>query len=512
MLPVRELLRSAAFTHEASDPVLVETHISWVVLAGDYAYKIKKPVRLPFLDYSTLDARKRFCEEEVRLNRRLAPELYEGVSRIVTTAGGLAMDQAGDLADYAVRMRRFGSDQRLDRRLADNTLSASDIDACARRIAAMHEDAPRAGPDGPYGTPEVVLGVVRDCIDALGDGAVAVREARRWLEDREPDLTGCFAARLAGGWVRECHGDLHLANLACVDEKIVPFDAIEFDPALRWIDIQADAAFLLMDLWSREHPGLAWRFYDTWLARTGDYDGVAMLRYYLIYRHLVRAKVDRIRLDQAPADPEERRQVARRLAIHFGGIRDLLRPGRPGLVLTHGLSASGKSTLAKGLAAEMQMIRLRADLLRKRMAGMDPFDHDSGPPAGLYAPGFTDRVYAELARLTALSLDAGWNTIVDATFLTPERREPLYALARQRGLPALCLHCRAPESELRRRIVARRRAGVDPSDADLVVLTDQMARIRGPTPAERDLWLDVDTTAAPEPGALAMQVRRRLWA
>jgi hypothetical protein len=297
-----------------------------------------------------------------------------------------------------------------------------------------------------------------------------------------------------------------------VDGRIVPFDAIEFDPALRWTDIQADAAFLLMDLWSREFPALGWRFYDTWLARTGDYEGVAVLRYYLIYRHLVRAKVDRIRLDQAPKDPEEQQRLARRLAVHLGGVRDLLRPGRPGLVLTHGLSASGKSTIAKELAAELPMIRLRADLLRKRMAGMDPFDHDKAPPAALYAPEFTDRVYAELARLAALALDAGWNAIVDATFLTPDRRAPLYALARQRGLPALCLHCRAPESELKQRIVARRRAGLDPSDADLAVLSDQMAAIRGPVDSERELWMKVDTTAAPEAGVLAMQVRRRLWA
>ncbi len=267
-----------------------------------------------------------------------------------------------------------------------------------------------------------------------------------------------------------------------------------------------------MDLWSREHPALGWRFYDTWLARTGDYGGVAVLRYYLVYRHLVRAKVDRIRLEQAPVDPDERRRVARRLAVHLGGIRDLLRPGRPGLVLTHGLSASGKSTLARGLAAELPMIRLRADLLRKRMAGMDPFDPAAEAPADLYAPGFTDRVYAELGKLAALALDAGWNTIVDATCITHERREPFYALARDRGLPVVCLHCRAPEHELRRRIVARRRAGVDPSDADLAVLTDQIARIQGSTASERGLWMEADTTRDIDAGTLARQVRRRLWA
>ena len=157
-------------------------------------------------------------------------------------------------------------------------VAAGDLDHCARRIAAMHRSSPRAGSGGPYGTPEVVLGVVRDCLEALGEGPAAVRDVRRWLEERESELEGYFTARLDGGWVRECHGDLHLANLACVDGRIVPFDAIEFDPALRWTDIQADAAFLLMDLWSREFPALGWRFYDTWLARTGDYEGVAVLR------------------------------------------------------------------------------------------------------------------------------------------------------------------------------------------------------------------------------------------
>jgi aminoglycoside phosphotransferase family enzyme/predicted kinase len=512
MLAIAELLRPSAFPHPAPDPVAEETHISWVVLAGEFAYKIKKPVRLPFLDYSSLAARKHFCEEEVRLNRRLAPELYLGVSTIVRTSGGLAIDQEGPIVEYAVRMRRFSSADRLDRRLAEGRLIGPDIDRCAIRVADMHRAAPRADPGNAMQAAAAALDPVTACLDALGHRSPAVQDARRWLADREPVLTAVFENRHRSGWVRECHGDLHLANLADLDGCIVPFDAIEFDSALRWTDIQADAAFLLMDLQSRHRRDLGWRFYDGWLARTGDYEGVAALRFYLIYRHLVRAKVDRIRLSQALEDSTERRRIESRLAVHLGSIRDLVRPGRPALILTHGLSASGKSTVARNLAAEMPMVRLPADLVRKRMAGLDPFDTSAPPPAGLYDHEFTEQVYGELRRLADLALDAGWNTIVDATFLTAERRRPLMELAVERGLPVLCLHCRAPEAELRRRIVARRRAGTDPSDADLAVLEDQMAKIEGPAADERDLWLDLDTARLPPAEELAAGLRSRLWA
>ncbi len=512
VLAIADLLRPSAYGHPAPDPVLEETHISWVVLAGDYAYKIKKPVRLPFLDYSNVDARKHFCEEEVRLNRRLAPELYLGVSTIVATGDGLAMDREGATVDYAVRMRRFPSAHRLDRRLAARSLDGPDIDRCAIRIADMHRAAPRADPGKVRDAAGDALDPVTACLDALGDRSPAVRDARRWLKDREPALAATFASRRQGGWIRECHGDLHLANLADLGGSIVPFDAIEFDPALRWTDIQADAAFLLMDLQSRQRRDLGWRFYDGWLARTGDYEGVGTLRFYLIYRHLVRAKVDRIRLSQALTDPTERRRIENRLAIHLGAIRDLVRPGRPALILTHGLSASGKSTVARALAADMPMVRLPADLIRKRMAGLDPFDEAARPPDGLYAREFTDQVYGELKRLAGFVMDAGWNVIVDATFLTAERRRPLLELATERDLPVLCLHCRAPAAELRRRIVARCRAGTDPSDADLAVLEDQMARIEGPSAGEQDVWLDLDTTRLPAADEMAAGLRKRLWA
>lgn len=517
MLPIDDLLDPAAFSHPAPHPRLEETHISWVILAGEHAYKIKKPVRLPFLDYSTRQARRRYCEAEVTLNRRLAPELYLGLARIAATSQGLRVvtdgDGAdGDIVDYAVRMRRFPSEARLDRILERGELSAELVDAAARRIARMHAEAPRAPPDSPWGGLAANQAPVQDSLDALADAAPAVREARRWTAEAATGLAATFTRRLAEGFVREVHGDLHLANLVRIGDEVVPFDAIEFDPNLRWIDIQADAAFLVMDLASRERPDLAWRFYDEWLARTGDYDGVALLRWYLVYRHLVRAKVDRIRLAQLTDDPAESARLKQRLAVHLGAIRDLARPGRPGLFLTHGLSASGKSTVARALTAQFPMVRLRSDLIRKRLAGLDPFaDHARRPP-GLYTEAWTERVYAELRRLAGLALDAGWHTIVDATCLTAARRAPLWEVAAERGLPAVCLHCRAPAAELEQRIVARASAGKDPSDADLAVLAAQRQIAEGPAVAERDNWLTLDTTEDPDTQSLARALRHRMWA
>src|SRR5262245_15020773 len=275
---IEGLLRAAAYPHVVGPLRLIETHISWVILTGRYAYKLKKPVRLEFLDFSTLALRKHFCEEELRLNRRLAPELYEDV---VAIGGSEREPRSGQapVFESALRMREFPADAQLDRRLDAGALSCAEMYALGARIACFHLEAEPAGAGSAYGDAaeveraamanfEVLLELARD--DTAQD---ALRRLARWTEARNAALRETFARRKSEGWIREGHGDLHLANLVSLDSGITAFDCLEFDPRLRWIDVMCDVAFLVMDLEVRGRPDLAYAFLDAYLETTGDYAG-----------------------------------------------------------------------------------------------------------------------------------------------------------------------------------------------------------------------------------------------
>jgi uncharacterized protein len=284
---------------------LVETHISWVLLAGHYAYKIKKAVDLGFLDYSSLDARHYYCAEEIRLNRRLAPGIYLNVIAIGGSADNPALGQQPAL-EYAVRMRRFAASRQLDRLALGNKISAQHIDSLAATIARFHGNLPAAAVDSSFATGDAVR---RDALqnfeqlhDLLADHGDADKLAalRRASDSEYSACRGVFEQRLLQGYVRECHGDLHLGNIVLIDDQPVPFDCIEFNPALRWIDVMSEVAFTVMDLLHHQRASLAWRFLNAWLESSGDYSGIRVLRFYLAYRAMVRAKVSAIRSLPAP--------------------------------------------------------------------------------------------------------------------------------------------------------------------------------------------------------------------
>src|SRR5690606_6028810 len=296
-----------------------------------------------------------------------------------------------------------------------------------------------------------------------------------------------FDARKRQGWVREGHGDLHLANVVVLDAQVTAFDCIEFDPGLRWIDVQNDAGFLAMDLLAHERADLAFAFLDAWLGELGDYGGLAVLRYYLAYRAVVRELVASIRRAQRAESTEPSRYA--RLATR------LLDTQEPRLLITHGVSGSGKSFLARELLGRAGAIRIRSDLERKRLHGLDPHSRShSALDEGLYGADASQRTYARLLELAAISLDAGWPTIVDATFLRAADRAPFRRLAAERGVPFSILACRADEPVLRARIEARLARGVDPSDADLRVLERQLARRDALHDDERASAIVVDTS------------------
>lgn len=483
---VAALADPACYRHAVDRVEVRETHISWVLLAGEYAYKVKKPVRLAFLDFSTLAARRRYCEEELRLNRRTAPELYLAVVPIVAMPEGPRLEVPGEPVEYAVKMRRFSDEALADAMARRGALGRAQADAIARAVASFHAAAERASPDSPYGTPEAIA---RQALDNFSQIApLAPREEPRlarlaaWTGEEAARLAPLLAARRAGGFVRECHGDLHLGNIAFLGDRAVPFDCVEFDPALRWTDVMNEMAFLFMDLLAHGQEPLAWRALNGWLEASGDYSGVALLRFYAVYRAMVRAKVALL----------AGRQTA--FAEYLALAERLAQPARPALVLMHGLPGSGKTTVAGTLAERVGAVRLRSDVERKRLAGIAPLARAAAAPGeGIYEAQATRRTYARLAELAGAILDAGWPVIVDAAFALREQRETLRHEALVRGVPCLIVVCEAPQALLRERLRTRQAAARDASDADTAILKHQLAVRQPLAPEEQPIAERVDT-------------------
>jgi len=500
---VRSLLAPSAWPHPTTGLALIETHISWIVLTGQYAYKLKKPLDLGFLDFSSLETRHECCEQEVRLNRRTAASIYLGVSAITGTFEHPRVDDPGALGaplEYAVRMRQFDPALTLDGLLDAGLLRVDHIDVLAEAVARFHGSAARAEAHSPYGQPDLVLAHAMANLDALGTRlppahAPTLARLRAWTLATHERLRPTIAARHAIGCVRECHGDLHLANVALIDDVPVPFDCIEFAPELRWIDVASEIAFTVMDLHDRARPDLAWRFIDHYLEHSGDHGAIPLLAFHSVYRALVRAKVASIRASQSASDTPEARGALAGALRHVTLAERLAAPTQPRLILTCGLSGSGKSTIAALLLESIGAIRLRSDVERQRLFVRDPASPTMPSPVadGMYSAEATRRTYDRLADLAGPLLEAGLPVIVDATFLRRAERNRFAALARGLGVPFHIVRCDAPAAILRARIEDRLAHGRDPSEADERVLEHQLANHEAFSDSEKARAFLIDT-------------------
>ena len=519
---VRLLLQQPqAFPHpvDPMEPVeCIETHISWVLLAGDFVYKFKKPLQLDFLDFSTQALRHAACEEELRINRRTAPGLYLGLVGLVDGAAEdvpatlrlVSWQDAPPGAEPAVRMRRFAQEALLATALDAHRVSPAQIDQLARHVAQFHAAAAVASGADTWGTAVAVRAPVDDCLAALlapvtgalpGHGPLLAQVAD-WCQQQGQALAAAFEARRPAGRVRECHGDLHLANIALIDGEAQLFDALEFNPALRWIDCVADIAFVVMDLAAHGRADLAWRFLNRWLEHTGDYAGLVVLRYYGCYRALVRARVAALRMDPAgggcgSVQAAQTMEEYLELAGGFAGQRPARWPmARPAtLWLAHGFSGAGKSSHALALACQRGMVRVRADVERKRLFGLAPDVVSDGIPGGIYTAEATRRTHQRLAQVAREVLAAGYSVIVDATLLDRDARALFLALADSAQVPCHILSFETPLPILRERVRQRALAGGGASEADVAVLDAQWARAHPLQPHEEAITLHVDTTA-----------------
>lgn len=462
---------------------LIETHISWVILAGRHAYKIKKPVSFGFLDFSTLERRQWACEQEIEINQRYAPDLYLRTVAITGTERSPVIGGQGPALDYAVVMRRFEPAQTFDHLAQNGQLQVGQVAELAEEIARLHLRLPPL--------PEAVAKYARDRSDHFVAANFSVltpfvrgsreesllAQLQDWSRTARERLGCQLEQRIEGGHFKECHGDLHLGNVVLLDGRPRLFDGIEFNADLRQIDTLNEAAFTMMDLEMQADPHLACGFLDRYLSISGDHAGIALLDYYRLYRAMVRAKVAALRCAQVESTGEKQRQ-REAVSRHIDYGHWLIKPRPKRLIILHGLSGSGKSHLARALTWTLPALCVRSDNERKRPT--------AAPPR--YSEAARDNVYRHILALAELLLGSGQSVIVDATFLKHAHREQARALAHRAGAIFTLLDCRASEAILQDRIRQRMQQGGDPSDATLDVLERQRHQ-------QEPLQIDEQTTA-----------------
>lgn len=476
------------FPHSTGKFEVLETHISWVLLTGEYAYKIKKPVDLGFVDFSTLEKRRHFCHEEMRLNSRLAPELYLEVVAISGNERAPEINSDGDIFEYAVKMRQFQQKNLLLTLLDTEHLSRVEIDQLAMIIADFHRVIAVAGLDSEYGTTGAVLAPVsenfkqiRQYVDTSLEQQLqaiegwSLQEHQRHFQD--------FIERKRTGFIRECHGDLHLGNIVLYRDKVMPFDGIEFNPNLYWIDVISELAFVMMDLEDHGRSDLAYRLLNGYLEQTGDYSGLKVLRYYLVYRAMVRAKVNSIRLNQT-INSEDLSVCRSNLCNYLNLASYYTQTTDPALIICHGLAGSGKTTVSQLLLEQLPAIRIRSDVERKRLHNLKPDQKsNSGISSGIYTKTSTRQTYQLLLERASTLLKSGYTTIVDATFLHRQQRHYFQAYAESNNITFIIVSCVVDVNTLRQRVAARQQSATEASEADTTVLEHQ---IHGQQPLTED--------------------------
>ena len=510
------LQQPAAYPHACGEIVHLETHISHVFLAGDDAYKLKKPVDFGFLDFTTPEKRRAACLDEVRLNARLAPDIYLGVVPVCHSAAGYRVRPQGCApgeteAEVLVHMRRFPQDGLLDRLAISGRLTPGIMTDIAQQLAHFHATAGRSPEIDRFGSVESVRNpVAQNFVQTapyIGRTVSAATHAhlRTWSEEFLRSHAKLFGARVRSGKIVDGHGDLHLRNMCQYNGRVLIFDCIEFNPALRAGDVMNDIAFLIMDLDHRALVTLANRFLNEYQEQTTDYAGLKLLDFYRVYRACVRAKVMSFESDSVPET--ERRAVEQEAASYFDLAEQMLAPRAPGLLITCGVSGSGKSTLARQTCEVLDGVMVRSDAVRKHLAGIPLSMRGQVSGTDIYTPAMTVRTYTTLLQHAREVIASGRWVILDAVYARQSERAAAAVLARELRVPFGMLYCQAPATELKRRLDQRASEGRDISDATVDVLEQQLLHFETPGPNEGPMFAWTGTEN-PETWLASLRTRR----
>ncbi len=483
---VQQLLTASAYLHPVREPIqLLQTHISYVFLTGEYAYKVKKPVDFGFLNFTSLEQRQFYCQEELRLNSRLAPELYLGVVPILQRGDRYHIG-TGDrgsaetpVVEYAVQMRQFDQSQLFSELFAANQLTPALIESLGKELAQFHATAATSDEITAFGSPQAIAQIINNC-HALAAQFIDRCQPRSQYEAIQAFTDQFLSAhqewfvqRQAAGKIRECHGDLHLGNICLYNGRVQVFDCIEFNQEFRNIDGIYDAAFLVMDLEFRGRTDLANRFLNTYLEWSGDYEGAVLLPLYLCVRAYIRGNVNSLALNDPAIREAEKDQFQATAAAYYRAAYAYTQLRTPKLYIMSGLSGAGKSTRGRRLAQQENAIQIRSDAVRKHLAGL-PLDRRSSdfPEVDLYCAAMTQKTYDQLLAYAELLLKQGQTVILDAKYDRRELRQPVIALAERLGVPLEIHYCTAPPEVLSRRLSDRQG---DIAEATPDLLAAQMA-------------------------------------
>lgn len=512
---IAALQNPALYPHPVEQFQVIETHISWVILTGPFAYKIKKPVNFGFLDFTELSAREHFCKEELRLNQRLTQGLYLDVLPISGSLEAPQLGGSGAAIEYVLKMRQFPQSQLLSDVQARGELTEAHIDGLAKQIADFHGRTPAVATEHPLCLPQAIVAPMRQNfvqIRPLLSDAADLRQLDAldaWVEASIARLEPLLARRAEAGAIRECHGDIHLGNATLLDSKVVLFDCIEFNEEFRLIDIALDAAFLAMDLEDRGLKALSRRFISAWLELSGDYDALELLNLYKAHRALVRAKVALFSLAHQ-TDAVQKAVTLRQYRNYANLAESYSAIPSSFLAITHGVSAVGKSHVAMRLVEALGAIRLRSDIERKRLFG-EQKDADLGKlSAGIYSQDASAATYQRLHQLAESALRAGFPVVIDATYLKQAQRDAASQVAESCGAPFLILECHAPDEVIASWLEQRKAAGTDPSDATMDVVRAQHASREALTEDELLHSKRVDTHESASLDTLIARIRQRL--
>jgi len=484
------LTNPKSYPHPTSAKIRhLETHISHIFLCGEYAYKLKKGLDLGFLDFTSLEKRKFYCEEELRLNSIFAPEIYLDVVPIYKHEGQLSFQKDGEVVEYLLKMREFNQEDIFSSIVERDDFSTDLFTELAQKLARVHQKAASNAAISAYASPENIRKIADQNFAQTHQyigrclSKVSFERIRKFTLSfiEENDLL--FKSRQESGRIRECHGDLHLNNICIYKGEIQFFDRIEFNKEFRNIDVIYDLAFLIMDLHHKNQRALATRVMNEYLEQTGDYKGAALLSFYASLRAYIRGKVTSFRLNNVDISPEEKDNIIEEATSYFDLAESYAAKKKPGLYITCGLSGSGKSTVARRIAAKEEFMIIRSDAMRKHLTAVPLYEKG---PESIYKSEVSVATYNKLIELADFLTDYGVSVLLDAKFDKKELRSRALELAERKNLNFKILYCHASPDELKNRL--RERAG-DVSDADASLIDRQVKDFDDFSPKEKKyIW------------------------